>query len=76
MDTFLHSIACLWLATFAACIEFTRHPSDEAVVPYPDQLLERVGGDCGDIENIPVTRRVGDSAVPAKWFCQVAIAGL
>ena len=60
----------LWLATFAARVEFTRHSSDEAAVLHSD-LLECVDGDFGDVENVPVTRHIwegrgGIKSAPGK----------
>jgi len=51
-------IEVLWLTTLVAHVEHARHPSDEATVLYPN-LPERVDGEVGDVENLPVTRHVG-----------------
>lgn len=55
----------LWLATFAACVEFTRHPSDKATVLHSN-LIEGVDSGPGDVENLPVTRHAWEGAGGTK----------
>ena len=51
------AVAHPWLATLAACIEFTPHPSNKTAVFYSN-LPERVDSLSGDLENLPVTKHV------------------
>ena len=46
------TVTHLWLATFAARVEFARHPTDKTAVLYPN-LLERADSDSGDVEESP-----------------------
>jgi len=54
-------VKVLWLAPFTSGVEFTGHPSDKAAVVYPNCFE---GADCGfgDIENLPITRHVGEES--------------
>ena len=53
------TVTHLWLATVTRCVELTRHPSDKATVPYPN-ILERLDNGVCDLEDLPVTRHVGE----------------
>jgi hypothetical protein len=52
------TVTDLRLATFAVGVEFARHPSDKTAVLYPN-LPERIDGEFGDVENLPITRHIG-----------------